>query len=176
MFTASEELRDKLKRLEALTPGSDLASIIDAAVSEKLERVEAKRFGKTKKPRKGLEQADTSPGVRGISAAVRRFVCERDGNQCTYETSDGKRCPERDRLEFHHEEPYGLGGDRSAMNVRLLCKTHNAYMAELDYGKEKMDQYRRSADRVGEPQPTLELCLGTVAQNSAATQSSAVVP
>ena len=27
-------------------PGSDLASIIDAAVSEKLERVEAKRFAK----------------------------------------------------------------------------------------------------------------------------------
>ena len=48
-------------------------------------------------------------------------------------------------------------------------------MAELDYGKEKMDQYRRSADRVSEPQPTLELCPGTVAQNSTATQSSAVV-
>jgi hypothetical protein len=174
-FTASEELRDKLKRLEALTPGSDLASIIDTAVSEKLERVKAKRFGKTKKPRKGVEEADTSPGVRGISAAVRRFVCERDGNQYTYETSDGQRCPERDRLEFHHEEPYGLGGDRSAKNGRLLCRSHNAYMAELDYGKEQMDQYRRSADRVSEPQPALELCPGTVAQNSTATQSSAVV-
>ena len=162
-FTASEELRDKLKRLEALMPGSDLASIIDAAVSEKLERVEAKRFGKTKKPRKSLEKADTSAGVRGISAPVRRFVCERDGNQCTFESSDGQRCPERDRLEFHHDEPYGLGGDRSANNVRLLCKAHNAYMAELDYGKENMDQYRRSADRVSEPQPALELCPGRVA-------------
>ena len=162
-FTASEELRNKLKRLEALMPGSDLASIIDAAVSEKLERVEAKRFGKTKKPRKGLEEADTSPGVRGISAPVRRFVCERDGDQCTYESPNGQRCPERDRLEFHHDEPYGLGGDRSAKNIRLLCKLHNAYMAELDYGKEKMDQYRRSADRVSEPQPTLELCPDRVA-------------
>ena len=46
-FTASEELRDKLKRLEALMPGCDIASVIDAAVSEKLERVEAKRYGKT---------------------------------------------------------------------------------------------------------------------------------
>ena len=162
-FTASEELRDKLKRLEALMPGSDLASIIDAAVSEKLERVEAKRFARTKKPRKSLEEADTSPGVRGISAAVRRFVCERDGNQCTYKSLDGKRCPERDRLEFHHDEPYGVGGDRSANNIRLACTAHNAYMGELDYGKEKMDQYRRSADRVLEPQPTLELCPDRVA-------------
>ncbi len=46
-FTASEELRDKLERLQALIPGGDLASIIDAAVSEKLERLEAKRYGKT---------------------------------------------------------------------------------------------------------------------------------
>ncbi len=44
-FTASEELRDKLERLQALIPGGDLASIIDAAVSEKLERLEAKRYG-----------------------------------------------------------------------------------------------------------------------------------
>ena len=51
-FTASEELRDKLERLQALMPGGDLASIIDAAVSDKLERLEAKRYGKTNKPRK----------------------------------------------------------------------------------------------------------------------------
>ena len=30
-------------------------------------------------------------------------------------------------------------------------------MAELDYGKEKMDRYRGSPDRVREPHPTLEL-------------------
>jgi len=38
-----------------------------------------------------------------------------------------------------------------------MCTEHNAYMAERDYGKEKMDQYRRSPDRVGEPSPTLQL-------------------
>ncbi len=48
-------------------PGVDLASVMEAAVSEKLERLEAKRFGKTKNTRKSLEEADTSPGVRGAS-------------------------------------------------------------------------------------------------------------
>ena len=113
-FTASGELHDKLERLIALMPGNDLASIVEAAVTEKIERLEAKRFGKTKKPRKNLEDADTSPGVRGISAPVRRFVWERDGGQCMFSTSDGRRCPAREGLEFHHDEPYGLGGDRSA--------------------------------------------------------------
>jgi len=156
-FTASGELRDKLERLTALTPGSDLASIIDAAVSEKLERLEARRFGKTNKPRKNLNDADTSAGVRGISAPVRRFVWQRDRGQCTFVASNGRRCPERYRLEFHHDEAYGLGGDRSAGNIRLLCTAHNLYMAEKVYGKKKMEQYGRSADIVREPAPSFEL-------------------
>jgi len=41
--------------------------------------LEAKRFGKTNRPRTKVEDADTSPGVRGIAAAVKRFVWERDG-------------------------------------------------------------------------------------------------
>ena len=117
-FTASEELRDKLERLQALMPGVDLASIIDAAVSEKLERLEAKRYGKTNKPKKNLEDADTSPGVRGISAPVKRAVWARDRGQCTFINAQGKRCRERHRLEFHHDEPYALGG-----SVKLEART-----------------------------------------------------
>ncbi len=33
----------------------------------------------------------------------------------------------------------------------------NLYMAEIDYGKGKMEQYRRAADRVGEPKPSFPL-------------------
>ena len=170
-FTASAELKDKLDRLAALIPGSDLASIIEGAVANELERLEAKRFGKTKKPRKSIEQADTSPGVRGISAPVRRFVWARDGGQCRYERGDGRRCPERRGVQFHHDDPYGLGGDRSATNVRLLCPVHNLYMAELDYGKEKMDRYGAKsppADRVREPEPSLELRPDAVAMPNSA--------
>ncbi len=161
-FTASVELRDKLERLEALIPGSDLASVIDAAVNEKLDRLEAKRFGKTKNPRTNVEDADPSPGVRGIAAAVKRHVWVRDGGQCTFVAHDGRRCPERNRLEYHHDNPYGRGGERSAGNIRLLCKCHNLYTAELDFGKDKMEPYRRSADRVREPAPLFELCPGRV--------------
>jgi len=153
-FTASAELRDTLERLGALIPGSDQVSIIDAAVSEKLERLEAKRLGKTNRPRRAIEDADTS---RGIPAAVKRAVWVRDAGQCRYKTRDGRRCPERHRLEYHHDDPYDFGGDRGVEDIRLLCPAHNLYMAEKDFGKEKMDAYRGSADRVGEPQPSFEL-------------------
>ena len=48
-------------------------------------------------------------------------------------------------------------GERSARNIRLICPAHNLYMAELDYGKETMAQFRRSADRVREPAPSFQL-------------------
>ena len=59
-FTASAELHDKLERLQALmrslVPGGDLATVIEVAVTEKLERLEARRFGKSKAPRYKAEQ------------------------------------------------------------------------------------------------------------------------
>ena len=140
-FTASAELKDKIERLRALMPDSDLAVLIDEAVTEKIERLEAKRFAKTKKPRKSVEESDTSPSSRYIPAPVRRVVSERDGNQCTFVDSNGRRCKSRDRLEFHHDKPFAKGGDRSPENIQLMCKAHNQYLAECVYGRETMERY-----------------------------------
>ena len=106
---ASAELKDKIERLRGLMRGSipdgDLGAIIEEAVTEKLERLESRRFGKTKAPRKSVEETDTSPSSRYIPAAVRREVSERDGNQCTFVDVRGRRCNERQALQFHHHDP-----------------------------------------------------------------------
>jgi hypothetical protein len=158
-FTASAELHDKLGRLRELmrssVPNGDLSMIIEQAVTEKLERLESKRYAKTKAPRKSLDETDTSPSSRHIPAAVKRAVYERDNGQCRFVDGSGRRCTERNRLEFHHHHrPYGRGGDHSLENIQLACSTHNAYLAESDYGKETMGRHRknkRSAGRVSEP-------------------------
>ena len=54
--------------MRSSVPDGDLAAIIEEAVTEKLERLESKRFGKTKSPRKSLEKTDTSPSSRYIPA------------------------------------------------------------------------------------------------------------
>jgi hypothetical protein len=140
-FTASAELRRKLERLQALmrsqTADPDLAAVIEQAVTETLERLEARRFGTTKAPRKSLSDTDVTAGSRYIPAAVRRAVHARDEGRCRYVDREGRRCPERHRLEYHHRHPYGLGGDRSLRNVCLMCPTHNRYLAEQDYGPGK---------------------------------------
>jgi hypothetical protein len=149
-FTASAELRDKLERLRALmrpqVPDGDLAAIIEQAVTEKLERLEARQFAKTSAPRKSLSKTDTSSSSRHVPAAVRRAVRERDGNRCRYVDAQGRRCPERHRLEYHHRHPYGLGGDHDPRNICLLCHGHNMYLASHDYGQAAMARYQRSSN------------------------------
>jgi hypothetical protein len=136
--------------MRSSVPDGDLAKIIDIAVSEKLERLEAKRFARTKAPRKSLAETDTTPKSRYIPAPVRRAVHARDGGQCTYRDALGRRCIRRGDVEFHHRAPFGRGGPHSPRVVALMCKTHNLLLAEQDYGKGKMARYRRPEGRVSE--------------------------
>ncbi len=138
-FTASSALRDKLEELQALmrssVPDGDLAAVIEAAVSEKIERLKARRLAATPRPRTTLARSDTRPGPRHIPAAVKRAVRERDGDRCAYVDPQGRRCGERRGLQFHHRHPHGYGGDRSEDNIALRCGGHNRYEAERDYGR-----------------------------------------
>jgi hypothetical protein len=116
-FTASAELRDKLERLQALMRSGnaaiDLAGVIEAAVTEKLDKLESRRFGRTKAPRKTLAETDVAPSSRHVPAAVRRAVHDRDQGRCRYVDDQGRRCTARVVVEFHHRQTFALGGDHS---------------------------------------------------------------
>jgi 5-methylcytosine-specific restriction endonuclease McrA len=155
-FTAGAAFCDKLERLKELMrsslPDGDLAAILEVAVTEKLERLEAKRFGSTRRP---ARSANARPATyvshsRYIPAAVRRAVRNRDGNQCQFLGITGQRCSARRYLQFHHLDPWGCGGATSVENIVLMCRAHNALQAERDYGHRKMASYRRSARDVPE--------------------------
>jgi len=133
--------------MHSQVPDGDLAAIIEQAVTEKLGRLESRRFARTSTPRKSLSGTDTSPSSRHIPAAVRRAVQERDANRCCYVDEHGRRCPERHRLEYHHRHPYGFGGDHSLRNICLMCHTHNGYLAAHDYGRAAMARNQRSGNR-----------------------------
>ncbi|HKE14040.1 MAG TPA: HNH endonuclease signature motif containing protein [Kofleriaceae bacterium] len=146
-FTAGAELHDKLVRAQALLrrhiPDGDLAAVVERAMTLLLRELERGKFAAAASPRKTAAEVDPTPRSRHIPDPIRREVWERDGGQCTFHDRNGRRCPARERLEFHHVAPFGRGGDHSAANVRLVCTIHNAYQAELDYGAAFMAAHRR---------------------------------
>jgi 5-methylcytosine-specific restriction endonuclease McrA len=76
-------------------------------------------------PARSANPANPSPRSRYIPAAVRRAVWARDGGQCAFVAANGRRCPERGFLEFHHVEPYAAGGAATVDNIQLRCRSHN---------------------------------------------------
>jgi 5-methylcytosine-specific restriction endonuclease McrA len=166
-FTASAELRDKLERLQALLraeiPDGDLGAVIDRAVTQTLERLEARRYARTRAPRTSMAGAvasgsatsrpDIPTPARRIPAAVRRAVFERDGGRCRYRDETGRRCTERHRLEYHHVHPFAMGGDHGVGNLRLMCRSHNLHLAERDYGRAAMAVYQRPIQEAVVPPP-----------------------
>jgi len=70
-----------------------------------------------------------------------RPICERDQQQCTFVDADGNRCPERWGLELHHDEvPFTRGGPHTAANVTLVCRAHNRYLAEQEFGADFVEE------------------------------------
>jgi hypothetical protein len=147
-FTAGAAFCEKIERLKALMMASvrdgDLARVLETAVTEALDRREARRFAKVKAPRKTIAETNTSAASsRYIPAPVRRISHAFDDGHCPFVSSSGRRCGSSHRLEFHHVVPWARGGDRSPGNIRLMCRTHNAYLASKDYGEAVMARFRR---------------------------------
>jgi hypothetical protein len=169
-FTAGAELHDKIVRAQALLrrqiPDGDLAAVVERAVSTLLHELERARFAATPSPRKSAAEADPTPRSRHIPDPIRREVWKRDGGQCTFRDRHGRRCPARERLHFHHEDPFGRGGDHGVPNVRLLCAAHNSFQAEFDYGAAFMAARRGRPASGGRAGCTMRAWRSTRAESS----------
>ena len=135
-MTMSAEGYADLKRAKELLghsiPDGDTVKVIERALRTLVEDLEKTRRAKSSRP-----QASVRPSKRGhIPAATRREVFARDGEQCTYLDSEGRRCECWTRLELDHILPRALGGGDDASNLRARCRAHNLHAAEEIFGKE----------------------------------------
>jgi len=138
-FTASQALKDKIERAQALMrhrqPDGDLAALMDEALDLLIAKVEKQRFAANPKTqRKPARPRKHAKPSRHIPNPVKRTVHARDGGRCAFTAPDGTRCTEHGRLEFHHIRPWGQGGAHTADNVQLVCTAHNRHEANQDYG------------------------------------------
>jgi hypothetical protein len=136
-FTIGKESHEKLRRLQALLrreiPNGDPGAIFDRAIVLLLERVEKRKLGLTTRPRPIRPGTDKSTS-RHTPNQSKRVAWRRDDARCAFVAPNGQRCGERAFLEFHHIEPYALGGPASAENISLRCRRHNQYEAERVFG------------------------------------------
>ena len=130
-FTISRETRERLKEVQDLLRHAirdgDLAEISDRALTLLLRDARRQRFANTERPRAGRE---LQPDSRHVPAAIQRFVWTRDQGRCTFVGPHG-RCTETSLLQFHHKDPFAMGGAPTAENICLRCAAHNRYEAEL---------------------------------------------
>jgi 5-methylcytosine-specific restriction endonuclease McrA len=152
-FTADQQLHDKLKEAQQLMrhqiPNGDIAKLVDRALDLLIAHKRKQHFGATDKPRAAHPQTvkpprPSNPDSRHIPSEVKRQVLARDGEQCSYVSPQGRRCEQRERLEFHHKRPYGRGGAATVENIVLACSAHNLMHADDDYGRSFM---RRCIER-----------------------------
>jgi 5-methylcytosine-specific restriction endonuclease McrA len=90
-----------------------------------------------------VPSAGRATTTRNIPSAVKRQVFTRDNGQCTYRDDRGRRCTSRSFIEFHHRQNFAWGGTHEPANLELRCRVHNAYQAELDYGRDFIERARR---------------------------------
>jgi hypothetical protein len=93
------------------------------------------------------EHPASFPNSRYVPRQVLREVFARDGGQCAFVSPEGRRCSAREFLEVHHHEPFARGGKATVENLRLSCRAHNQFLAELDYGRGYMLQKISGAAR-----------------------------
>jgi len=134
-FTASAATREKLRAAQELlrhaVPDGDTAEVIDRALTVLLDSLLRKKTAAANRPRAA---GTARPGTRTIPAAVRRAVWLRDGARCAFVAANGRRCTARAFMEFHHVEPYAVGGPATVDNIALRCHAHNQHERELAFG------------------------------------------
>lgn len=133
-FTIGRETRDKLREVQDLLrhsiPNGDLADIFDRALTLLLKQARQRRFADTDAPRRGRPFV---PDSRAVPSEVQRVVWKRDDSRCAFSGPNG-RCTETAFLQFHHKDPFAMGGEATADNIELRCAAHNRYEAELFFG------------------------------------------
>ena len=88
------------------------------------------------KERRETTRTATKRRPRHIPAALRDEVLERASHRCEYQGRGGRRCQAQTALHIDHRKPYARGGRHSPENLRVLCREHNLYVAERQFGVE----------------------------------------
>ena len=141
-FSAGSKLMKKIERLKELTSHSNsegkYEKLFEQAIDSLLEKIDPvkreerriKRKTSTPKPT-ALPTSGVRLKCRHIPNSVRDRVWVRDGGTCQYRNKKtGRLCHSKVLLQIDHRYPFSLGGEHDLKNLRLLCVSHNRFVAK----------------------------------------------
>ena len=166
-----EKLQHARDMLRHSHPDGDIASVLDRALDLLITKLERERRGAAKGPRPSTASSTTE-----ISRAARREVFARDGEQCTYRSEVGERCPSRGFLELDHAEARSFGGGSDPSNLRVLCRAHNRLHAEEDFGKEHVAEQIEFRRRMSSDAVVPVASVASVAASAAPSVAGSAAP
>jgi len=150
-ITVDQQTHDNLRMLQDLLghqpSDADPAIIVSRALDRLLAYTLKKKAAVTGQTHPGDRRSNdrrSDRRTRTIPAAIRREVWRRDSGRCTFVDEQGHRCRGTRCMEYHHEKPYGKGGQHETDNIALRCRAHNQYQADLDFGIDFMRGKRGS--------------------------------
>lgn len=116
------------KDANTLSPAKDTSAWLSQPTLTTTKNIPTKRENHVQSTLPLNQEASrfTSTVRRPIRSHVRRFIFQRDRN-CQYRNSDGSVCGSCYQLEIDHIQPKFAGGSDEPENLRLHCRTHNAY-------------------------------------------------
>lgn len=121
--------RERLRQIQDLMrhrlPSGDAAAIVEHALEVLHAELLKQKAAQVARPRTGTGAAEAKG--RHIPASVKRDVWRRDQGQCAFVADDGRKCGSTSGVEFHHVQPYALGGEASPRNIEMRCRAHNGF-------------------------------------------------
>jgi hypothetical protein len=145
-FAVSEATHAKLERVKVLLSGKYPKGACMAEMMDELLDMYIEENDRKVKEERVVTKTKVKPAskTRYIPKKVKDFVYKRDNGQCSFVSVDGRRCGCEWDLEIDHRDLFCRTKDNDPSNLRLLCRSHNAFMAEKMLGKEFMAQFAAS--------------------------------
>lgn len=127
--TIGAAARERLRQIQALMrhrlPNGDPAAIVEYALEVLHAELLKQKAAQVAKPRAGRPAREAKG--RYIPASVKREVWRRDQGRCAFVAPDGRRCGSEHGVEFHHTQPYAVGGEATTTNIEMRCRAHNGF-------------------------------------------------
>ncbi len=112
LLSITRDIMLMVDKLTGILGNKSQEEVVRYALTVAITHAEKNKFAVAVNPRR-----NSLSSTRRVSSSVKREVYKRD-RVC-------KKCGSSFRLEYDHIKPFALGGDSSAENIRLLCRSCN---------------------------------------------------